>query len=117
VTDAAYLNVLATALLAAAAMAFTRQRRFTLVCCGGLFVLIATWTTLAIWWAVGPALAVAILAVLMGLSLLALLLFAIDVIWTPFCLEMTWVGMICWVFWPVLVAADAVGLVARLWWG
>jgi uncharacterized membrane protein YagU involved in acid resistance len=115
VRDAAFLNVLATALLGVAAMAFTRQRRFTLVCCGALFVLVVTWSTVAVWWGISPALTVAILVILMGLPLLALLLFAIDVVWSPFCLEMTWVGMICWVFWPILISADALALAARLW--
>jgi hypothetical protein len=114
VTDAAYLNVLAMALFALAGMAFTRQRRLVLVCGGGLFVLVATWTALTVWWPVSPVGAVCLLAVLMGLPLAALLVFAVDVIWTPFCLEMTWPAMVCWILWPALVLVNAAGLVARL---
>lgn len=113
-TDAAYLNVLAMALFALAGMAFTRQRRLVLVCSGTLFVLVATWTTLSVWWPGSPAIGVGLLAVFMGLPLAALAAFAADVIWTPFCLEMTWPAMICWVLWPALVVANAAGLVGRL---
>jgi hypothetical protein len=112
--DTAYLNMLATALLAATAMAFTRQRRFVMVCCGALFVLAAVWTTVAVWWAVSAVAAVVILMVLIGIPLLALLVFAVDYVWTPFCLEMTWPGMICWLFWPALVALNALCLALRL---
>jgi len=46
----------------------------------------------------------------MALPLLTLLLFAIDLLWAPFAAEMTYPAMLCWVLWPVLIAADFAGL-------
>jgi len=104
------LNILSLALLGTAAVAFSRQRTLVLFVCGGLFVPVAGTAALAVYWPVSPALAVGLLCVTLGLPLLALLLYAVDVVFAPFCVEMTYPGMVCWVLWPVLVAAEFVGL-------
>jgi len=91
-------------------MAFSRQRRVVLLVCGGLFVPTAAVATVAVYWAVSPVLTVVLLAVLLALPLVALILFLIDIVFAPFCIEMTYPAMICWVFWPVLLVADLVGL-------
>jgi hypothetical protein len=104
------LDVLALALFGAAAVAFTRQRRAVMLACGALFVPVAALATVAVWWPVSPAAAVALLMVGMALPLGTLLVFAIDLLWAPFALEMTYPAMLCWVLWPVLIAADFAGL-------
>jgi hypothetical protein len=55
-----------------------------------------------------------LLAATLGLSLVALALYAIDCLWAPFCLEMTYVALTCWVLWPLLVLVDLVGLLVKL---
>jgi hypothetical protein len=102
--------VLALALYGAAAVAFTRQRRAVTIACCALFVPVATLATVAVWWPVGPGVGVALLIIGMALPLGTLLLFAIDLVWAPFSLEMTYPALLCWVLWPLLVAADFVGL-------
>ena len=104
------LNVLALALLGAAAMAFTRQRRLVLAVCGTLFVPAAVLGAVAVYWSLSPALTIVLLAVTMALPLLALGAYAVDVLFAPFCVEMTYPAMICWVLWPLLMAANFVGL-------
>ena len=104
------LNVLALGLFATAAVAFTRQRRAVMLVCGALFVPVAGVATVAVWWPVSPAVAIVLLLAGMALPLLTLLLFAVDLIWAPFAVEMTYPAMLCWVLWPVLVAADFAGL-------
>ena len=107
------LNLLSLALFAAAAVAFTRQRRAVMLACGALFVAVGTWATLATWWPLSPAAAVVLLAVGMGLPLAGLALFAVDYVWAPFALEMTYAALLCWVVWPGLILADYAGLAVR----
>ena len=104
------LDMLALALFGAAAVAFTRQRRAVMLTCGALFVPVATLATVVVWWPVSPAAGVALLLAGMALPLVTLLLFAIDLVWAPFALEMTYPALLCWVLWPVLIAADFAGL-------
>jgi hypothetical protein len=107
------MNALSLALLGAAAVAFTRQRRAALLVCGGLFVPAAAAATAATFWPVSPAAAVLAMAATLGPSVLGLALYAVDRVFAPFCLEMTYAGMLCWVLWPVLVAVDFAGLLLR----
>jgi hypothetical protein len=107
------LNMLALALLGAAAVAFTRQRRLAMFVCGSLFVGTAALGVLAVWWPVSPPLAVVLLAAGLGLPLAGLLLFAVDLAFAPFCIEMTYPAMLCWLFWPAVVLANYVGIAIR----
>lgn len=104
------LWILAFALYLAAAMAFTRQRRMVTVACGALFVFVACWATVALWWPMSPAWTLALLAVTVGLPLLTLAAFAVDFAWAPFGAEMTYPGMLFWALWPVLLVVDLVGM-------
>ena len=110
---ALHMSVLSFALLSAAAIAFTRQRVVVLAVCGVLLVPVVTIATVAVYWPIGPVLAIVLLCATLGVSLLALLLYLVDRIFAPFCVEMTYPAMICWVLWPVLVLADFVGLLLR----
>ncbi|MHC4479675.1 MAG: hypothetical protein ACYS1C_01700 [Planctomycetota bacterium] len=103
-------NVFALALLAGAAVAFTRQRRVVSLACGALFVPAAAIGAVAVWWSVSPALTLVLLALTLGLPLLALLLWAVDLAFAPFCVEMTYPAMICWLLWPALVMANFAAL-------
>ena len=105
------LTILAAALLVATAVAFTRQRRMVMTVCGALFVAVATAATLALYGPASPTFTAALLAATMGLPLLTLALYAVDLLLSPFCAQMSYPAMLCWVLWPVLVAADLVGLV------
>jgi len=49
----------------------------------------------------------------LGLPLLGLGLYAVDLALAPFCVEMTYPGMVCWVLWPLLAMANFVGLLLR----
>jgi ABC-type proline/glycine betaine transport system permease subunit len=107
---ALHLDIFALAVLAAAAVAFTRQRRPVLLVCAGLFVCVGSAGAWLSWSPVSPVLARALLAVAMGLPLLTLLLYAVDRLWAPFCVEMTYPAMVCWLLWPALAAAAFCGL-------
>ena len=107
------MNALSLALLGAAAVAFTRQRRAVLLVCGGLFVPAAAAATVATFWPVSPAAAVVVMAATLGPSLVGLALYAVDRLAAPFCIEMTYAAMACWVLWPVLVVVDFAGLLLR----
>ena len=104
------LNILALALLVTAGVAFTRQQGGVLIVCGALFVPVAGAATWAVFWPVHPALAVLVLAGTLGLSVLMLALYAIDRVWAPFCMEMTYPAMIFWLLWPLLVLVNFAGL-------
>lgn len=102
--------MLSLALLGAGAVAFTRQRTAGLLACAGLFVPVAAAAALTVYWPVSPVLAVLLLCVTEGLPLAALALYVIDRTLAPFCVEMTYAVLICWVLWPVLVLANFLGL-------
>jgi hypothetical protein len=102
--------MLSLALLGAAAAAFTRQRRPVMAVCAALFVLSAGLAAGTVYWAVSPGLTIALLGVTLGLPLTALALYAVDVAFAPFCVEMTYPAMLCWVLWPVLVAFNFAGM-------
>jgi len=105
-----HLNALSLALFGAAAVAFSRQRRLVLVVCGGLFVPVAAASTVAVWWPLSPAVCIVLLAATLGISLLFLLLYAVDHAFAVFALEMTYPAMLCWVLWPLLVFVDFVAM-------
>ncbi len=105
-----HLNILSLALLGTMAVAYSRQRGFVLGFCGLLFYPVATLATLAVYWTLSPLLALLVLAFALGLPLLGLLLFGVDRLFAPFCLEMTYATVVCWILWPILVLAGFVGL-------
>ncbi len=105
-----HLSTLSFALLVLAAVAYSRQRFVALWAAGTLFFCTTGLATVVIWWPVSPSLAVLILAVGLGGSLAVLALFAIDVIWAPFCLEMTYVTALCWILCPLVVLLNYAGL-------
>jgi len=108
----ALLNALSFALLAVAAVAFFRQRRLVLALAAVLFFPVAAAATVLIWWPISPVAAVLILAVTLGVPLVALAVFAIDFIWAPFCLEMTYLTFLCWILCPLAVLLNYAGPLA-----
>jgi len=104
------LNILSLALLGASAVAFARRRKFVLLACGIFFAASTALATLAVYWPMSPAAALVLLAAGEGLPLAAVLLYLVDRAFAPFCVEMTYALLICWVFWPLLVLANFVGL-------
>ena len=107
------MNVLSLALLCAAMVAFTRQRRMVTVVCAALFVPVAGLAAFLVYWPVSPVFVVLLLALAVGLPLATLLLYLIDLHFAPFCLEMTYPGMLCWLLWPALALVSFVGLLFR----
>ncbi len=107
------LNIFSLALLAAAAVAFTRQRTMVLIACGMLFVASSGLAALVVCSPVSHALTLVLLGVTLGVPLLALALYAVDLAFAPFCVEMTYPAMLCWLLWPVLVAVNFACLLFR----
>jgi len=107
------LNMLSLALLGAAAVAFTRQRAMVLIVCSGLFTLSSGLAALAVCWALSPAFTIALLSVTIGLPFLTLALYAVDLAFAPFCVEMTYPAMLCWLLWPALVAVNFACMLLR----
>jgi len=101
--------MLSLALLGAGAVAFARQRKAVLVLCLGMFVPVSALATLAVYWPLSPVLATVLLCVGEGLPLVALGLYGADLLFAPFCVEMTYAVLVCWVLWPVLVLANFLG--------
>lgn len=109
-------NALSFALLALAAVSYPRWRRRTLAVAGVLFFPATAVAVVLTWWPVSPLLAIVILAVTLGIPLGCLALFGIDVIWAPFCMEMTYVTVWCWILCPLAVMLNYVGMAVSASW-
>jgi len=108
--DPLYLNLLSLVLLTMCAYAWCRQLTQALIPCAAAFLLVGGWTTVATLYPWSPAFAVTLMAVTLLGSLAAVTLYVIDVIWAPFCLEMTYLLILCWILCPLLVAVNFIGL-------
>ena len=109
-----HLNTLSLALLLIAALAYTRHWPAVLWSLAALFFPVTGIATVLIWWPVSPTLTLAVLLVTLGVPLIALALFTIDVVWAPFCLEMTYPTFVCWILCPLAVLANWMGLLVPL---
>jgi len=107
------LNTLSLALLALAATSYVRRRFAILWGAALLFFPVTAAAAVLTWWPLSPALAAVIVALTLGISLCALALFGIDVAWAPFCLEMTYLTVLCWILCPLAVLLDYLGLALR----
>lgn len=105
-----YLNLLSLVLLTMCAYSWSRQLTKALIPCAAVFLAVAGWTTVATLYPWSPTVAVALMAVTLLGSAAAVTLYVIDVVWAPFCLEMTYMLIICWILCPLLVAANFIGL-------
>ena len=108
------LNALSLALLAVAGVAFFRQRRGVLVIAAVLFFPLTAAATVGLWWPLSPPAAALILALTLGVPLIALALFAVDVAWAPFCFEMTYLTILCWLLCPLAVVLNYVAMALGL---
>ena len=102
------LSIASLALFVGTAAAFAGRRPVLLSALGAAFVPVTVVTTVVIWWGGSHTLTIVLMAVGLGLPLVGLALYAIDRIWAPFCLEMTYATLLCWVLWPALVMVNLV---------
>ncbi len=109
----ANLNALSLALIAVAAVAYARHRRFALTAAAVLFFPVTGAATVMSWYATSPTLAVVILAATLGVSLVALALIGIDVTWAPFGVQMTYGAALCWLLCPAAVLLNYVGMAVQ----
>ena len=107
------LSIVSLALFVGTAAAFAARRPVLLSGLGAAFVPVAAASTIVTWWGFSHGLTAALLALGLGLPLLGLALYAIDRIWAPFCLEMTYATLLCWVLWPALVMVNLVAAAVR----
>jgi hypothetical protein len=107
------LTILSAVLFVATAAAFAGRRPVLLCALGAAFVAVSAEATVLLYWGPPPAVAIALLAAGLGLPLLGLALYAVDRVWAPFCLEMTYATFLCWLLWPALVVVDLVTLAVR----
>jgi len=103
-------NVLSLALLGVAAVAFFRQKRGVLVVSAALFLPVTAIATVALWGPISVLGAGVIVAVTLAVPVLLLGIVLIDVLWAPFCLEMTYLGLLCWVLCPLAVVVNYAAL-------
>jgi hypothetical protein len=103
------LNTLCFLLFALAAASYVRQRFVGLWLAGLLFFPLTGLATVWTWWPVSPLAAILILVGTLGVPLVCLALFAIDVMWAPFCLEMAYLTILCWVLCPQAVLLNYLG--------
>ena len=109
------LNTMSLALFGLAAAAYARRRGTVLLAAAVLFFPVAAGATLAVWWPLCPTAGSLILALTLGVPLALMAVFAVDVIWAPFCLEMTYLTFLCWLICPVGVGLNWIGsALARL---
>jgi len=108
--DPIYLNLLSLVLLIMCAYAWTAQLTRALIACSAAFLVAAVWTTLATIYPWSPGIAVALMVVTLMGSMTAVALYVTDVVWAPFCLEMTYMLILCWILCPLLVAANFAAL-------
>jgi len=104
-----HMNTLSFALLALAAVAYARQAPKCLWAAGLLFFPLTGLTTVLAWWPLAPLAAILILVLTLGVPLVCLALFAMDVLWAPFCLEMTYLTFLCWLLCPLSVVLNYMG--------
>ena len=107
------LNIMSFALLALAGVSYARRRFMTLWGAAALFFPVTGAAAVTTWWTLSPTLTIIILLFTLGTSLVALAMFAVDVIWAPFCLEMTYLALLCWILCPLAVLFNYLGLVLR----
>ena len=112
----AALNILSLALFGLVAVAYARRHRVVLAVGGTLFFPICAAALTANWWQISPWAALALVACTLGVSLVVLTLFAVDVLWAPFCVEMTYLTFLCWVLCPLAVLLSHVGALLQLAW-
>ena len=110
---AVHLNTLSFVLLALAATSYVRRRSAILWGAALLFFPVTAAASVLTWWPLSPALAAAIVVLTLGVSLGALALFGIDVAWAPFCVEMTYLTVLCWILCPLAVLLNHLGLAFR----
>lgn len=108
---AVYFNILSFGLLALAGVSFARRRFVALWGAGILFFPVTGAATALTWWPVSPTLTIVLLTLTLGVPLVTLVLFGIDVVWAPFCVEMTYLTFLSWVLCPLAVLLNYVGLV------
>ncbi len=106
----ANLNALSFVLLVLAGVSYVRHRGAVLTAAAALFFPVTAASTVLTWWGFSPALGLAILLLTLGISLVCLALFGIDVVWAPFCLEMTYLTVLCWVLCSAVVLLNYIGM-------
>ncbi|MFP4028371.1 MAG: hypothetical protein ACLFWL_11330 [Candidatus Brocadiia bacterium] len=108
------LAILSFSFLSLAAVAYVHQRRAVLLVAGVLFFPATVYATLEIWTPLHPAIPWAVLLATLGVSLSILIVFAIDIIWAPFCLELTYLSFLVWLLCPIPVVFNFAGLFLEL---
>jgi hypothetical protein len=111
---AAQLSMLSLALCCLAAVAFYRRRRGVLILAALLFFPVTAAATVSVWWAISHVLAMCIIAATLALPIVLIALFLVDLIWAPFCFEMTYATIPCWILCPLGVLLNYVGLAVNV---
>ena len=107
------LNAVSLALFALAAVAYTRQRHAALAAAAVLFFPVTSAATVLSWYPVSPMVAVVILLATLVAPLAALALTAIDVVWAPFGLQMSYCTVLCWLLCPMAVFLNYTGMAVQ----
>jgi hypothetical protein len=97
-------------LLAVAAEAYTRRAGALYAAALLLFVVTSVFATWTVWGPHSPALAGALLALLLGPGLLGYALYLADRTFACFTTEMTYATLAASILWPVLVLANHAGM-------
>lgn len=105
------LSILSGVLLLLAGVAYVRHRRTILAVIAAIFFPLCGISLLHGWWSISPILALIFLALTLGVSLVTLVLFLIDLLWAPFGLEMTYLTFLCWILCPLAVLLAGLGSV------
>lgn len=109
----AALNILSLAFFGLAAVAYGRKHRITLSVAAGLFFPTCGVSLITTWWPLSPLVSLVLTGATLGVALVMLALFAVDVIWAPFALEMTYLTLLCWFLCPLAIALDFTGALLR----
>ena len=107
------LNILSFALLAMTGVAYARRRHLVLTAGAVLYFASLALATGLTWWETSPPLAGLFLAVGVAVPVVLTLVFLVDLIWAPFCLQTTYLTFLCWVLSPPIVLCNFAGLLLR----
>lgn len=99
--------------LLACGLAYFYQRRITLAISAAAFCYTSSAGMFAVWTSFGNWLAFTLWGATLGLSLCILLLYFIDLIWAPFCLELRYLTLLCWMLGPLAVVLNFAGLLLQ----
>lgn len=89
---------------------YTKQSKMLLYVSGILYIFSAVAATVIIWPGISPVAAALIIGITIVIPATGLLIFLIDFVFAPFCLEMRYLVIAWWLLTPLALPMNAMGI-------